>query len=83
MAEVQVLDRKTAIPQLTSPTGRKFGIRQYAPNPGLYEIHYDDKRPGELPAEFQNHKFTQKKVALAVLTKYLTEFWDTSDKNKK
>lgn len=83
MADVQVLDRKTAIPQLTSPTGRKFGVRQYAANPGLYEIHFDDKKPGELPTEFQNHKFTQKKVALEYLTKYLTDFWNTSDKNKK
>jgi hypothetical protein len=83
MAEVQVLNRETAIPELTAPTGRKFGVKQYEPNPGLYEIYYADKKPGELPVIFQNHRFTKRDTAIAYVTKYLNEFWDTSDSKKK
>lgn len=79
----EVLTRETALPNLTSPTGRKFEVRSYAPNPSLFEIAFADKKPGELPREFQNHKFTKKDLALKYLQKYLEDFWDTSDSKKK
>lgn len=79
----EVLTRETAIPNLTSPTGRKFGVRQFPPNPSLYEVVFVDSKPGEIPAVFNNHRFTKRKYAEDALLKYLTEFWDTSDSKKK
>jgi hypothetical protein len=80
---VQVLTRETAIPELTTPTGRKFGIRPFDQNPSLLEIHYADGKPGELPEKFKHHRFTKKELAVNYIKKYLEEFWDISDKSKK
>lgn len=79
----EVLTRESAIPNFTTPTGRKLGVRQFEPNPSLYEVVFVDKKPGEIPAVFQNHRFTKRKYAEAALLSYLNEFWDTSDNNKR
>jgi hypothetical protein len=80
---VAVLTRETALPLFTSPTGRSFKIQPWLTNPGLYEIAYSDKKPGEMPRELVGKLYTSRKRAEEALTKYLTEFWDLSDSNKK
>lgn len=79
----EILNRATAIPNHISPTGRKFNVFPWEPNPGLWEIKFDDNKPGELPTELRDMKYTGKNRALAELHKYLTKFWDMSDSKNK
>lgn len=78
----EVLTRETAIPNLTTPTGRKLGVRYLPQNPNLVEIVFADSKPGELPDKLKG-LYTKKSLALAAVNKYLHEFWDTSDNKKK
>lgn len=61
-----------------SPTGRKLGIVKVA-NTSLYRIGFVDDRPGKLPDEMGDEKFTRTDIAQEYLTRYLKKLWEESD----
>ena len=71
--------RQTSIDNNTGPTGRVYKIKNWEVNPSLFEIAFDDNRPGELPAKLQNHRFTKRPLAEAYLKKVLNETWDDAE----
>jgi hypothetical protein len=76
--QTQVLTRSTALPKNILPTGRQVGV---VPVRGskFYELSYVDGKPGTLPKEYQS-RYTGIRYAENELKRFVTDFWDLSDK---
>lgn len=78
---VELLSRTKAIPELTSPQGRKFAVIQHFMHPNLYTIAYAEGQgiPGPVPEELRESLYTKVALAEATLIKYLVGAWDFHD----
>lgn len=74
----EVLTRDKAVPHGILPTGRKIGV---IPVRGvtMYQIGYVDGKPGTIPDEYSS-KFTSIVYAEREAHRFVSDFWDVSDK---
>lgn len=72
---VEVLTRDVAIPNFTTPTGRKYSIAPSDIVPGTYKVVSE---VGDLPAELSG-AFTGRMRAERAIHNYLVALWNYSD----
>lgn len=76
----KVLDRDYGISNLITPTGRSIGTKRSTLNPALLQVCYTDGKPGGMLPEELDGLFTKQALAEDAIRRYVTRFWDTSDK---
>lgn len=76
-----VLTREEGLKDGITPTGRKIAVEPIK-HSALYRIQFADGKGGLLPDNLRG-MYTSRPRANEDLTKYLKDFWDTSDSVKK